>query len=313
MSEPRSVGADVALAAEGIRRSFGGTDALRGVDLTVRAGEWLGLLGPNGAGKTTLMRIVAGLLPADAGRLTLLGREVGAARSPEDRDAVGLVPQEVALYPALTAEENLRAFARFHGVMGAAERERAAWALDWTGLGARARDRVATFSGGMQRRLNIACAVLHRPRLLLLDEPTVGVDPQARQRIWTMLRALRDEGVAIVHSSHQLDEVEATCDSVVILDRGEARRAGTVDDLLRELRGAHRITMRLDAPPEGAFGPAFAVDGTTLTGTLADPARDLPPLLRTAAESGLEVLELSVEAPRLEDLFTALTGEGLRE
>ncbi|MEM1452271.1 MAG: ABC transporter ATP-binding protein [Planctomycetota bacterium] len=313
MSEPPPASGTVALAAEGIRKSYDGTAALRGVDLTVHAGEWLGLLGPNGAGKTTLMRVIAGLLPADAGRLTLLGREVGASRDASERHAVGLVPQEVALYPALTAGENLRAFARFHGVTGAAARERVGWALDWTGLVSRAGDRVATYSGGMQRRLNIACAVLHRPRLLLLDEPTVGVDPQARQRIWTMLRALRDEGVAIVHSSHQLDEVEATCDSVVILDRGEARSAGSVEDLLRELRGAHRITMRLDAAPGDAFGSSFAVDGATVTGTLADPARDLPPLLRTAAESGLDVLELTIEAPRLEDLFTALTGEGLRE
>ncbi|MEM9799772.1 MAG: ABC transporter ATP-binding protein [Planctomycetota bacterium] len=313
MIEPPNGEPSLSLEAEGIRKSFAGTPALRGVSLSVRAGEWLGLLGPNGAGKTTLMRVIAGLLPADEGEVSLLGRRVDAVRTAEERDVIGLVPQELALYPTLTAEENLRAFARFHGVAGGMARERVDWALGWTGLAERARERVATFSGGMKRRLNIACAVLHGPRVLLLDEPTVGVDPQARQRIWSMLGALREEGVAIVHSSHQLDEVEATCDRVVILDRGEPRRVGAVADLLRDLRGSHRISMRFDATPTVAFGPSFEVDGATVTGALEDPARDLPELLAKASESGLSLLELKIEAPRLEDLFTALTGEGLRE
>ncbi|MEM7396492.1 MAG: ABC transporter ATP-binding protein, partial [Verrucomicrobiota bacterium] len=262
------------LQAFGVHKRFGPTLALRDVSLGIKPGEWLGLLGPNGAGKTTLMNILTGLLPPDEGHFTLHGETINPTSNPQVARQIGLVPQDLALYASLTAEENLRVFARFHGVARQRISGRVHWALEWTGLEERAADRVSTFSGGMKRRLNIACAVLHEPPVLLLDEPTVGVDPQARQKIWTMLRGLLEEGTALLHSSHQLDEVEATCDRVVILDRGEKKGEGAVTDLLQRLQPkAHLLTMRFArAPAPDVFGPDFTVEENRVHGFIADPA-----------------------------------------
>jgi ABC-2 type transport system ATP-binding protein len=307
--------AAIALQAEDVSKCYGKVEALRGMDLTLRSGEWLGLLGPNGAGKTTLIKILAGLLPANGGHFSLLGKCVNPARSGRLSGLLGIVPQDIALYPALTAEENLCVFARLHGVERQRERQRVQWALGWTGMTGRARDRVSSFSGGMKRRLNIACAVLHEPKVLLLDEPTVGVDPQARQRIWTMLRELQKGGTSLIHSSHQLDEVESTCDRVVIIDHGRKIGEGRMDELLRTARPRpHLLILRFrQAPAKDIFGSAFSVHGTRIKGALANPARELPAILHTASEKGLELLEIEIKGPRLEDIFTEVTGKELRE
>jgi len=304
-----------ALLLKGVEKRFEQTVALRGVDLVLRPGEWVGLLGPNGAGKSTLLHLVVGLLRADAGQFELLGEAVDPTRSKRVAKTIGLVPQDLALYPALTAAENLQVFGRFAGVLGRALAERIAWALAWAGLEKRADDRVSHFSGGMKRRLNLACAVLHEPRLLLLDEPTVGVDPQARQRIWDMLEGLRKNGTALLHSSHQLDEVETTCGRVVILDQGSVRWAGPMIELLGGQTGRpHQLSVRFDRPPPpGTFPSELTLDGTRLSGVLRHPEVELPALLSTASSAGLTPVDLRVEAPRLEQLFTELTGAELRE
>jgi ABC-2 type transport system ATP-binding protein len=167
----------------------------------------------------------------------------------------------------------------------------------------------------MKRRLNIACAVLHEPKVLLLDEPTVGVDPQARQRIWAMLRALQERGTSLIHSSHQLDEVESTCDRVVIIDHGQKRGDGRVEELLQGVRHIpHRLFMRVRGEPApDSFGPSLVVEGGRISGVLEDPARDLPRILSTAATQDLELLEIQINGPRLEDIFTEVTGKELRE
>jgi ABC-2 type transport system ATP-binding protein len=216
------------------RKSFGTVRALDGASLDVRPAELVGLLGPNGAGKTTLIKAIAGRLGLDAGELQLFGRKL----SPSDkRPEIGLVPQELAIYPLLTATENLEVFGRLYGVPAPEIAARVKWALEWSDLKDRAHEPTKRFSGGMKRRLNIACSLLHAPKVVLLDEPTVGVDPQSRDRIYEMLAALRHDGVSIVLTTHHLEEAERRCERILIIDHGRIVAAGTLDALLAKSGG----------------------------------------------------------------------------
>lgn len=305
---------DVALALVGARKAYGPVRALDGLDLTVAAGEWVALLGPNGAGKTTLMGAVAGLVELDGGRLTMLGETVASRGESEARHRLGYVPQEIALYPSLTARENLDVFGRLHGLGGRELSERIRWALGWTRLEERSGGLVGTFSGGMTRRLNIACGVLHRPRLVLLDEPTVGVDPQGRRRIWEMLDALRQTGVALLQSTHQIDEIESICDRVVIVDHGRRIADGTVDELLAESHKVRTVRLTLDREAVGLeLANGFRVEGSEIHGTIHDVGGELRELLGRLDRAGCIVRDLRVTAPGLEEVFTHLTGRELRE
>jgi len=235
---------DTVLEVDGLARRYGAQEALRGVSLALRAGECLGLLGPNGAGKTTLVRAIAGRVQPDAGAITLLGKALQPGAR-EGRESLGVVPQEIALYADLTGQENLEIFGALQGVPRAALDERVDWAMAFSGLEARRHDRVGAYSGGMKRRLNIACSTLHRPRVLLLDEPTVGVDPQSRERIWRMLAELQADGASLVLTTHQLDEAETQCDRIVIIDHGRVIAQGTLQEL------AQRVDLEAAAPPPG--------------------------------------------------------------
>jgi len=302
------------------RKTFGRTVALDGCALDVGPREWVGLLGPNGAGKTTLIRAIAGRVALDAGTLTLFGTDVprhGAAAT-EARRRLGIVPQELALYPMLTARENLEVFGSLHGVRGAALRDAVSWALDFTGLADRASDRVRTFSGGMKRRLNIACSVLHKPSLVLLDEPTVGVDPQSRQRIWEMLETLRADGAALLLTTHHLDEAQQLCDRIAIIDHGRIVASGTVRELIASTIGhQHEVTMRLEST--GGTGVAGDTDGADEADTdviharITDVATELAPLLARTAADGRTIVDVHLTAPSLHAVFIALTGRELRE
>jgi ABC-2 type transport system ATP-binding protein len=307
------VAGEPALRVEGAEKRFGDTRALTGASLELARGEWLALLGPNGAGKTTLVRAIADRVRLDAGRLELLGQELDASPAARAaRDRLGVVPQEVALYPQLTATENLRLWGELSGAAADDLDLRIEWALEWIGLEGRRHDRVATFSGGMKRRLNIACGVLHRPQVVLLYEPTVGVDPQSRVRIWQMLGQLRDEGAALLLTTHQLDEAQQVADRVVIIDHGRSIARGTLQELVRDTIGSgRRVSLHLDravAPPAG-----FVLDDTTLRGSIDDVAEDLPGLLRRVATAGARVLDVEIEAPSLQAVFLHLTGRELRE
>jgi len=284
-------------------RSFGATKALDGASLDLRAGELLALLGPNGAGKTTLIRAIAGRARLDRGAIELLA------------EPLGVVPQELALYPLLTARENLEVFGALHGIARADLRSRVDWVLEWTALADRQKHLVKTFSGGMKRRLNIACGVLHRPRVVLLDEPTVGVDPQSRERIYDMLAVLRREGAALLLTTHQLEEAEARCDRVVIIDRGRAIASGTVAELVERTLGRTRaalITLAapLPAPPAG-FLPTD--DPRTLRAELADVGADLPRLIGQLQNTGARIDDIHLERRGLHEVFLHLTGKELRE
>ena len=312
----------VVLEIRDARKSFGVTRALDGLSLSLGEGELLGLLGPNGAGKTTLIRAIAGRVRLDGGKVALYGRTLEPEKPRPD---LGVVPQENALYPLLTARENLETFGELNGLDGKRLRERVAWALEWSGLAERAMSPVRTFSGGMKRRLNLACGVLHEPKLVLLDEPTVGVDPQSRESIYDMLGALRARGTSLLLTTHYLEEAEARCERIVIVDRGRAIAAGTLPELVEQsgLSG-RRVRLSLDRPLAGGATPGARGTGLpagftrgeaadVLTATITDVAHELPGLLSRLQSAGLGVRDLEVRTASLQAVFLALTGKELRE
>ena len=304
----------IALRVTGAHKRFGSTQALIGADLALARGELLLLLGPNGAGKTTLIRAVAGRVRLDQGQIELLGAKLnGAAHSA--RRSLGVVPQEIALYPLLTARENLEVFGRFHGLAGAALAEQVASALDWTGLADRAQEMIGGFSGGMKRRLNIACGVLHQPQVVLLDEPTVGVDPQSRERIWEMLDRLKRSGTSLILTTHQLDEAQVRGDRIVIIDHGRTIAEGAFAALVENTVGSRRkITLTLDRPlPQPPSRGEAQCEGRTVRLQAADVAAELPPLLSEVRAAGCKVEDVAVESPSLQSVFLHLTGRELRE
>ena len=305
------------LAVIGAQKTYGSTHALNGAAVSLHDREWLGLLGPNGAGKTTLIRAIAGRVRLDQGTVHLLGHNLAnAAEAAEARRQLGIVPQDLALYPLLTATENLLAFGALHGVPKKDLRDRAKWALDWTGLGDRAKSLSKTFSGGMKRRLNIACAVLHQPKVVLLDEPTVGVDPQSRERIWAMLGELRSQGAALLLTTHQLDEAQQICDRITIIDHGKTIADGTMDQLVAGTVGrGRRVTLILDRPVGNglASGGQPSADGKSIAFTVEDVAAELPPLIQRFAVAGFGIDDMQIERPSLHAVFIHLTGRELRE
>ncbi len=302
------------LSIRGAAKHFGEVKALDGASIELRHGETLALLGPNGAGKTTMVRALSGRVVLDGGVIELFGEPVGSGDAPI-RARLGVVPQEIALYNLLTARENLEAFGRFHGLAGTPLRERVEWALDWTGLTSRAKDAVKGFSGGMKRRLNIACGILHRPEAILLDEPTVGVDPQSRERIWEMLGELKREGASLLLTTHHLDEAEAKSDRIVVVDHGRTIASGTLRELIEKTLGpARTLRVRL-ASPVAQAPPGFRLDdgSRSLSTDVRDLAADLPAALATLAATAVVVEDLHVEHPTLHGVFLHLTGKDLRE
>jgi ABC-2 type transport system ATP-binding protein len=301
------------LTVSGARKTFGKVVALDGASLSLREGELLALLGPNGAGKTTLIRAISGRVQLDAGEIRLFGTPLSRGKTPPE---LGIVPQELAIYPSLTARENLETFAKLQGLSRADTAAQVKWALAVTALDDRSNEPIKSFSGGMKRRLNIACGVIHRPRVVLLDEPTVGVDPQSRERIYDMLAQLTRAGVSLLLTTHHLEEAEARCTRTVIIDHGKVIAAGTLPELVDQTVGRHRlVTLRVDAPigrvPEGV--EVAADDARTLRAKVSNVARELPALLTAVASQGREVEDVDVRGPSLQAVFIHLTGRELRE
>jgi ABC-2 type transport system ATP-binding protein len=303
------------LTVAGARKSFGTVTALDGVSFDLDEGELLGLLGPNGAGKTTLIRAVTGRVRLDGGEMRLFGRLLDGRETPRE---IGIVPQEVALYPLMTARENLNAFGSLNGLSGGELRRQVDWVLEKIGLADRASEPIKQYSGGMRRRLNIACGILHRPRVVLLDEPTVGVDPQSRDRIYDVLSELRANGVSLLLTTHHLEEAEARCSRTVIIDHGKVIASGTLSQLVDRTVGRHRlVTLRTDAPlavPMSGNGVEIdAADARVLRVRLDDVALELPPLLDKIRGAGRLVEDVDVRGPSLQAVFIHLTGRELRE
>jgi ABC-2 type transport system ATP-binding protein len=303
-----------------LRKRFDELVAVDGISFEIAAGETYGLLGPNGAGKTTTISMICGLLERDGGEVLLDGRPL-TTRSVELKAELGYVPQEIAVYPDLTARENLRFFSRLYGMDGATARGRIEEVLDVVGLAERADDRASEYSGGMKRRLNIGIGLLHRPRLLVLDEPTVGVDPQSRNAILSSVERLGDEGIAVLYTTHYMEEAERLCDRIGIVDRGELKAEGTQRELVG-LVGAHdRVrlagTGELEAGARAAVVLAAVRTAGVADGALelvVDDARSLlPELLSAVAAAGVAVSSVEVREPDLEAVFLHLTGRALRD
>ena len=304
------------LTVSGARKRYGSVQALDGASFELRTGELLALLGPNGAGKTTLIRAISGRVRLDGGEIRVFDQPVAAGRTPR---VLGIVPQELAVYSLLTARENLEGFGRLHGLAGAELSKQVDWALERTGLADRASEPVKQFSGGMRRRLNIACGILHHPRIVLLDEPTVGVDPQSRDRIYVTLGELAAEGVSLLLTTHHLEEAEARCSRTVIIDHGRVIAAGTLPELVDQTVGRHRmVTLRLNSPLATDRIPTLRVevdpaDARQVRARMTDVAADLPPLLEGIRAAGGAVEDVEVRGPSLQAVFIHLTGRELRE
>lgn len=281
-----------ALRLDHVRKSFGGLQAVNGLSLEVNPGEILGFLGPNGAGKSTTINMAVGLLAPDEGRIDV--GDAGAPTQPEARRRLGVAPQSLALYGELSAAANLRFFGSLYGLSRSEQRTRATELLEFAGLLDRQHVRVETFSGGMKRRLNLAAALVHRPELVLLDEPTVGVDPQSRNAVFEMVERLRSDGCAVVYTTHYMEEAQRLCDRVAVIDHGQLLALDTVDNLVRAHGGRSLVTVRRSSGEEQVQSD--------------DPARDLERLMHSG-----DVLEVRIERPSLEAVFLNLTGRSLRE
>lgn len=275
-----------------VKKSFGSIAAVDDLTLEIKRGEVFGLLGPNGAGKTTTVNMAIGLLEPDAGSIELEGK--GSPAQFDVRANIGVAPQALAIYEELSGEENLSFFGTIQGLSGNALKERVSWALDFVDLTDRRRDRMKTYSGGMKRRLNLAIGLIHNPKILLLDEPTVGVDPQSRNAIFEKIEALQREGRTIVYTTHYMEEAQRLCDRVGILDHGKLLALGNVDDLIAEYGGSSVVIAETN---EGEI--RVETD---------DPLTEL-----TTLQKGGSLKQFRVESPNLEGVFLNLTGRRLRD
>jgi ABC-2 type transport system ATP-binding protein len=323
MAVPQSGGTLTAMAVlrcTDLRKRFDQIDAVRGVSFEIAVGETYGLLGPNGAGKTTTISIACGLLEPDGGSVHVDGAEL-TTRSIAPRSAIGYVPQDLAIYPDLTATENLHFFGRLYGLSTADATVRTAEVLDVIGLRERADEPTKGYSGGMQRRLNIGIGLLHRPKLLILDEPTVGVDPQSRNAILESVEQLSREGMAVLYTTHYMEEAERLCDRIGIIDLGELKAEGTRRELVALVGQHDRVTLQGSGDLEAAARASEALDPVRAASTkdggitlIVDGARTvLPRLLDTAAGAGLAISSVEVDEPDLEAVFLHLTGKALRD
>jgi ABC-2 type transport system ATP-binding protein len=312
------------IVVENLRRLYG--DVVAVDDVSFRAGEGVvfGLLGPNGAGKSTVINCISGLLKPSAGQVIVAGFDI--LREPRKaRSALGVVPQELALYEDLPAVENLRYWGAAYGLKGPELKTRVDEVLGYIGLGDRAKDLPRTFSGGMKRRLNFGCGIVHRPRVLLLDEPTVGVDPQSRERLFAMVEQQRDAGACVLYTTHYMEEAERLCNELVIVDHGRVLASGTVAGLRAKL--GERDTLLLTGNfPDGAAARAvgqlaggglgdleiIAAADDSLGLTLTDASRHLAAIFQALAAAGATVDESTLRRPNLETLFLKLTGKELR-
>ena len=308
------------LAVSGLVKRYGELIAVDRVSFHIRAGETYGLLGPNGAGKTTIISMVAGLISADSGSVHVAGGVMTPSRT-EAKRHIGLVPQELAIYPDLNARENLQFFARLQGLNRRELGSRVGEVLDLIGLPDRAGEQTKKFSGGMKRRLNIGIGLLHHPTLLILDEPTVGVDPQSRNSILESVEKLSAEGMAVLYTTHYMEEAERLCDRIAILDQGRVQAEGTRDELVKLTGGVDRINLRGSGNTAAAAEALRNVPGvqhidsasSALTLTVRDVPSALAAIVTGAGKADMAVTSVEIARPDLESVFLHLTGKALRD
>lgn len=304
----------VILEVANLSKQYGDRQAVRDVSFHIGAGEVFGLLGPNGAGKTTTIGAIATIITPSQGEVKIAGLAAAGVKS-----KLGLVPQKLCLYPSLTAEEHLSLFGRMYGLERLRLRQRVKDLLELTGLEPRRADRVATFSGGMQRRLNLACGLVHEPELLLLDEPTVGVDPQTRERIFTAVEELAARGMAVLYTTHYMEEAERLCHRLAIMDEGRVVAEGTVDELARLIGEGGSVVVAFQSKPSNAVAARLKERGARQSGphrfqmpglSVEAQVRDL---LDMASSENTPIRELTVHRPNLGEVFFHLTGKALRD
>lgn len=291
----------------GMTRRYGSRTAVDSISFSIPRGETFGLLGTNGAGKTTTISVLIGMLNADDGSVAIDGDCPTEAAT---RRRIGIAPQALSLYEAFTAEENLRFFARLYDITGTRLTERIAWALEFSGLTDRRRHRVSTFSGGMKRRLNLACAMIHDPDIILLDEPTVGVDPQSRNHIFERIEELKRLQRTMIYTTHYMEEAQRLCDRVAIMDHGRLLAVDTVPELVRCHGGESVVDAELaELPADTDLLPAAVTEGNRLRFSAVDPMTSVLQL----SQAGLEFSTLTITQPNLECVFLNLTGRQLRD
>jgi ABC-2 type transport system ATP-binding protein len=310
------------LEAKALRKSYGPLVAVDGVSLRAGKGEIIGLLGPNGAGKTTTVSMIAGLLRPDSGEVLIGGRRLQGDTDPLKRQ-IGLAPQDLGLYDELSARDNLALFGALYGLGGAALKRAMGRVLELVGLADRAKDKVAGFSGGMKRRLNMAAALLHDPQVLLLDEPTVGVDPQSRNAIFDNLETLRRAGKTLLYTTHYMEEAERLCDRLVIIDHGKVVADDTLQGLHKLMPEASLLTVELADSHEDSYlvedlstlpeVQSAEMRGGSLKIGLRDLSTEAPRVLAWLVERGHPFQHVSSERASLESVFLTLTGRSLRD
>lgn len=309
------------LTLSNVKKGFGAHEIIKGISFQVEKGESFGLLGPNGAGKSTLISMICGLLPYGAGEILINGKLVGRHLK-ETKQIIGVVPQDIALYPTMSALDNLIFWGRMYGLSGNTAKTRAKEVLEVVGLTERAKGRIETFSGGMKRRINIGAALMHEPQLLIMDEPTVGIDPQSRNHILETVKTLNEQGMTVIYTSHYMEEVEYLCKRIAIIDDGKLIVSGTQRDLSNRLAGGRVLKLTVDS-----LRPSFIEQLKQLNGVekvIVQPAEEIDVHLQSemeivsdvillASRSGIAIHNMQLKEANLETLFLQLTGRSMRE
>ncbi|PKR85584.1 ABC transporter ATP-binding protein [Heyndrickxia camelliae] len=309
------------LSISNIKKSFGHHQVVNDVTFEVQKGEAFGLLGPNGAGKSTTISMICGLIPYDEGDIQVDGLSV-QKKPMKIREKIGVVPQDIALYPTMSALDNLVFWGKMYGITGRRAKQRAFEVLEIVGLTDRAKDKIETFSGGMKRRINIGAALMHNPELLIMDEPTVGIDPQSRNHILETVKRLNEEGMTIIYTSHYMEEVEYLCKRIGIIDHGKLIAIGDKTELCNRLAGGHVLELIVDNPNvdllvnleniEGVENTNGKEDGT-IEIMLSDKKNILPEIISLCGTHDISIQTIQIKEPNLESLFLQLTGRTLRD
>src|SRR5690606_10764616 len=303
----------------GVVKRYGSYVALDSIDLDIHAGEIIGLLGPNGAGKTTLIGTLTGMRPFDHGTVELFGQSKHPFTH-ENKEKIGLVTQEITIFEELTAKENLQFFAGVYGLKGEMRKQKVREVLEFVGLSDQANKLPTKFSGGMKRRLNIACALTHSPSFLIMDEPTVGIDPQSRNYILEGVKRLRDRGTTILYTTHYIEEIEAIASRVIIMDQGQIIKEGTPADLIQTIQHEEKVSFEVTDPeriPEGSLEKIAGVRRVLTAGNditvISDSGSGNLDRMLSIIKEHTGVLGIQTERPNLEDVFFTLTGKQLRD
>jgi ABC-2 type transport system ATP-binding protein len=310
----------LAIEVQALHKAFGELKAVQGVEFSAEKGEILSLLGPNGAGKSTTISMLSGLLAPSAGDAAIMGHSI-RTDAEAAKASLGVVPQEIALYPDLSARENLVFWGKMYGLRGAPLNARVDEVLEIIGLADRQKDAVGKFSGGMKRRVNIGAALLHKPEVVIMDEPTVGIDPQSRRHILDNVKELNRQGMTVLYTTHYMEEAAELSHHIAIMDQGRVIAYGTHDELIRLVGGQTRIDLTLNAEGEKVLAAWKAVEGVTgidstdgvVTVLVDDSNRVLPHLFEAASKAGVRITSVDIQEPNLETVFLHLTGRALRD